>query len=336
MAQKSKNVRMARRLTAGLAAVSLASMLAACGSTAGGTATGENYPSRNVTMLVPYAAGGPTDISARALAKEMEKELEGTIVVENRPGASGITGLSETATSKADGYTLVLSTDDSFVQSVKRKTPYTFDSFTPITGVFMQPYLLVVPKDSPIKTYTDIASQPRLTYAVTGWANPTHVNQAALYGSLGLDSTAIPFDGAAPAAQAMLGGQAGISMLDSQAVMPYIKSGDLRAIAALVPDAKRLEFLPEVPTFDELNVNTDDLSLTMYGLAAPAGLPEEIVAKVREAALNARQAESFTSFSQDNYMPLLSEEEAKDWYEILKAKSSATKAVMDEYKITTK
>lgn len=333
MARKN-DLRIARRVTVGLSAVALVGVLAACGSTAG-SETGQGYPSRNVTMLVPYAAGGPTDISARSLAKEMENELDTTIVVENRPGATGITGLSEVATSKADGYTLVLSTDDSFVQSVKRKTPYTFESFTPITGVFMQPYLLVVPKDSEIQEYSDLSSQKQLNYAVTGWSNPTHVNQAALYGSLGLEATAIPFDGAAPAAQAMLGGQTAISMLDSQAVMPYIKSGDLRAIAAFVPDGKRLDFLPDVPTFEELNVNTDDLTLTTYGLAAPAGVPEEVVTKVREAALNARQAESFTTFSADNFMPLLSDEEATKWYETLIAKSAATKAVMDEYNITT-
>ncbi|WP_431710602.1 Bug family tripartite tricarboxylate transporter substrate binding protein [Glutamicibacter uratoxydans] len=322
------------RWAAALGSLTLATTLAACGGSSSAGGADADFPTRDITMLVPYAAGGPTDISARALATEMEKELDTTVIVENRPGASGITGLSEAASAKADGYTMVFSTDDSFVQSVKRTTPYSFESFDAVGGVFTQPYLIVVPSSSEITNVEGLRKAGKLNYAVTGWANPTHVNQAAIFGDLGLDATAIPFDGAAPAAQAMIGGQTDVAMLDAQAVMPYIKNDDLRVLAVLTADGERLDYLPDAPTFEEAGLPVDNQTLTMYGIAVPTGTDEAIVSTLKEATNTARVSESFTKLSEDNYMPLLSEEDAANWYTLLQEKSASTVQVMKQYNIT--
>lgn len=322
------------RLAAVAGSLTLTAALAACGGSSNAGTAEADFPTRDITMLVPYAAGGPTDISARALASEMEKGLDTTIIVENRPGASGITGLSEASNAKPDGYTMVFSTDDSFVQSVKRTTPYSFESFDSVGGVFTQPYLIVVPSNSNIGTVEDLKSASSVNYAVTGWANPTHVNQAAVFGDLGIDATAIPFDGAAPAAQAMIGGQTDIAMLDAQAVMPYIKNDDLRVLAVLTADGERLDYLPEAPTFEEAGLPVDNQTLTMYGIAVPAGTDGAIAKSLQEATNTARSSESFTKLSEDNYMPLLSEEDAANWYTLLQEKSDSTVQVMKQYNIT--
>lgn len=322
------------RLSALAGSLVLITSLAACsGSNAAGSPEA-NFPTRDVTMLVPYAAGGPTDISARALATEMEKELDTTVIVENRPGASGITGLSEASSAKPDGYTMVFSTDDSFVQSVKRTTPYSFESFDAVGGIFTQPYVIVVPSSSEISSVEDLKSSGPLNYAVTGWANPTHVNQAAIFGELGIEATAIPFDGAAPASQALIGGQTDVAMLDAQAVMPYIKNKDLKALAVLTADGQRLDYLPDVETFEEAGLPVDNQTLTMYGIAVPAGTDDAVVKTIKDAANTARESENFTKLSEDNYMPLLSEEDAANWYDLLQEKSASTVKVMEQFNIT--
>lgn len=328
--------KMPRAVFAAAAVATLA--LTACGG--GGTGSSSNagagnFPTREVTMVVPYAAGGPTDISARTLAKGMETSLGKTVVVENRPGASGITGLSEVATAKNDGYTIVYSTGNSWEQSKLRQTPYTFDSFIPIAGVMTQPYLLVAGKDAKYKTWDAMtkATAP-ITMSLSGVGTTGHVNMEILFNQLGLKSQAVPFDGAGPAVQALVGGQTDVSLIDASVAMPFVKSGDLVVLGVMNPDGdKPLSYLPDAPTFESKGVDMAELSYTKYGVAAPKGTNEEVVKKLRDAVLASTSGDEFKKFSADTYTPLLTGEGESNWYKDVEAQADKTKASLDKFGI---
>lgn len=324
-----------RATVAGVAVVAGISMLAACSSTASstGSAADNEFPTKDITMVVPYAAGGPTDIAARALAKGMEDELDVTIVVENKPGASGITGLSELSAKKADGYSITFTPGDAFVQSELRTAPYTFDSFEPVAGIMTQPYIVVTSKDSGITSYEDLEKSDRLTYSVSGIGTPTHINTAILTEDLGVAATAVPYDGAGPAVQAAVGNNVSFAMLDASGVMPFIASGDLVPLAVLTTDGERLDYLPEVPSLSELDADVDNMTLTIYGVAAPAGLDAAVLETLRSAALAATESKTFAEFAKTNYMPMLDEETEAGWYDALKATAKATVASLKKFGI---
>ncbi len=294
-----------------------------------------DFPTKSVTMIVPYAAGGPTDISARALAQDLEAELGQTVIVENRPGASGITGLSEVATARTDGYTITYTTGDSFVQSELRQgVPYSFDSFVPVAGTITQPYVLVTGKDQGLDEFAALEDLASATYAVTGIGTPTHINTAQLFDQLGLEATAVPFDGAGPAVQALVGGQTTVAMLDVSVAMPFVNSGDLKALAVFTPDGEPLDYLEGVPTLADVDVDTSSMTLTVWGVAAPAGTDEAVVQVLREATLAAAEGANFQEFTQANYMPLLTAEAEAEWYENLKTTAKTTVAALDKFGIT--
>lgn len=292
------------------------------------------FPTGNVTLIVPYGAGGPTDISARALAKDLESELGVTIVVENRPGASGITGLSEVAIAKADGYTLTYSTGDSFVQSELREgVAYTFDSFEPVAGTISQPYILVSGKDG-AKDFAELTSKSRVTYSTTGNGTPTHLNTLMMFDELGVDSTQVPFNGAAEAVQALIGGQVDVGMLDASAVMPQITAGTLTPLAVVSADNQGLDYLPGVPALADLGIDTSSMTSTVWGVAAPAGTDAAVVEILRAAVLAAAEGKNFQEFTQANYMPLLSAEEEASWYTDLAKTAAVSKATLAKFGIS--
>lgn len=320
--------------------------LTACsqGTTGGGAAPsaggdapagGTDFPTGAVTMIVPYAAGGPTDISARALAQDLEGELGQTVVVENRPGASGITGLSEVATAKTDGYTITYSTGDSFVQSgIRENVPFTFDSFTPVAGTITQPYVIVAGKDAGVADFAALKKLPNATYAVTGIGTPTHLNTAMMFDQLGVTATAVPFDGAGPAVQALVGGQTTIAMLDVSIAMPFVKSGDIKPIAVFTPDGEPLDYLEDVPTLESVDVDTEDMTLTVWGVAVPAGTDQGVVDVLRDATLAAAEGAKFQEFTQANYMPLIPADLEPNWYADLKKTAETSKAALEKFGIT--
>lgn len=302
---------------------------------AGGADEAVAFPTGKITMIVPYAAGGNTDLSARALAKDLEAELGQTIVVENRPGASGITGLSEVAMAKTDGYTIAYSTGDGFVQSALREgVAYDFDSFTPVAGTITQPYVLVTGASSDITDIDALTSKPRATFAVSGIGTPTHINTMQMFDQLGMEATAVPFDGVAPAVQALVGGQTDVAMLDISAVMPFVKSDDLRVLGVLTPDGEQLDYLADAPTLESLGLDTSLMTLTQWGLAVPAGTDQAIIDTLREASLAALEGGSFVDFAEANYMPLLTVEAEKTWYEDLAATAEKTNQALKKFGIT--
>lgn len=322
-----------RASVAGVAVVAGLSMLTACSSPTADGAAEPDFPTKDITMVVPYAAGGPTDIAARALAKGMEESLDTTIIVENKPGASGITGLAEMSSKKNDGYTITFTPGDAFVQSELRSAPYTFDSFDPVAGIMTQPYIVVTSKDSGITEFDDLLSGDRYTYSVSGIGTPPHVNAAILGDDLGANFAVVPFDGAGPATQAAVGNNVSFAMLDASGVMPFIESGDLLPLAVLTSNGERLDYLPEVPTLNELDVDVDDMTLTIYGVATVAGTDEAVIEVLREAALEATTSKTFADFAEQNYAPMLDEETEATWYDSLKATAKTTVAALKKFGI---
>lgn len=298
------------------------------------TSAAVEFPKGNISLIVPYGAGGPTDISARALAQDLEAELGVTIVVENRPGASGITGLSEVASAKPDGYTLTYSTGDGFVQSELREgVPFTFDSFTPLAGTISQPYVLATSVEG-VADFSALSKMPRVTYSTTGNGTPTHLNSLMMLDELGIEATQVPFNGAAEATQALVGNQVDIAMLDVSVAMPQIESGALKALAVLTPDGEPLDYLKGVPTLDELGLDTSAMTLTVWGVAAPAGIDPAVAEIIREAVLAAAEGENFQKFTQANYMPLLTEEGEANWYVDLQKTAKTSKAALAKFGIS--
>lgn len=294
-----------------------------------------DYPTGTVTMVVPYAAGGVTDLAARVIAEGLTDELGQTFLVENKPGASGITGTSEVALADADGYTVEFSADAVWGSALYRsQVPYTIDSFDPITGVFMQPYVLVTSKDSRYRSFDDLEAADTATYAVSSIGGQTHTNAVLLFDQLGIEATAVPFDGAAPAVQAIVGGQTDFFFGDLAQVMPFIESGDLNALAVLNVDGEPVADLSDVPTLESVDIDTAEMTFPIWGFAVPAGTDPQIVSVLNDAMRKVIEGKAFTEFAAKNFYPLLEGDAATDWWELVTSNGETTKKVLADLGIT--
>ncbi|HYH29856.1 MAG TPA: tripartite tricarboxylate transporter substrate binding protein [Pseudonocardia sp.] len=291
-----------RLLAATLAA---ALMLAACGGQ--GSEEPEAYPSQEIRLIVPYVAGGPTDIAARALGKFMEGSLGQTVVVENLPGASGSTAYQEMLASDADGYTISMTALPTAVLNyLYNDVGYTKEDFAPIGVITQVPSALVVPAASP---YADLAalfdaarSDPALITVGTPGATNTHAAETRRITQLyGVPLTVVPFNGNQEVLTALLGGNTAAGFVNvSQDMLPSIESGQLRVLA--VGTEERLSYL-DAPTFTELGYPELTQSTTTFGVIAPAGTPQPVVARLEEA-LRAASADPATVQTLDErYVP---------------------------------
>lgn len=265
-----------RKLFKALAAVSALSLA--------GLAQAADWPEHPVQWVVPYPAGGGSDVIARVVASSMEKILGQTVIVENKPGAGTIIGASFIQGAKSDGY--VVGTADSgtlaFNPWLYSTLQYDPDKFTYIGGLARFPLMLAVNDDSPYKTVQDLIDAARrdpgkLTSSSAGAGSPHHLALEMFIQRAGVDITHVPYKGAAPAIQDLLGGQVSASFVDSAAGLSNIKAGKLRVLAVATP--QRLALLPNVPTMEEAGVK----NFTAYawqGLVGPSGIPDDIVNKL--------------------------------------------------------
>ncbi|CAB3930266.1 Bug family tripartite tricarboxylate transporter substrate binding protein [Achromobacter insolitus] len=277
-----------RRLLQGVAA-SVALTLA-------GTARATDaYPSKPVTIIVPYAPGGQGDVFARILAERLGTEFKQTFIVENRPGASGAVGSRLVLRAPADGYTLLLGQTGEIAVNPYAMKSVGYDplrEFVPVILVGDSPLVLAVPEKSP---YTDLgaliaaarAKPDSLAYASSGTATPGHLAAAAL--ALGTQTRMIhaPYKGAGQAMSDLLGGHVDFFFSSASAAMPHINGGRLRALA--VSSRERLGILPKVPTVSEAAVPDFQFSL-WGGFFAPLQTPAAVVEQLN-AKLNAILAE---------------------------------------------
>lgn len=255
------------------------------------------YPDRPITMIVPFAPGGPVDIIARILSTFMPQTLGQSLVVENRAGAAGNIGMGVAARAKPDGYTILMtSTAISVNPALFKNLPYDpAKDFIPISELVNAPNVLVVKPDSGINTVADLvarvkASPGTFSYGSPGAGTKSHLTGEQLKLRAGIDMVHVPFRGAGPAAQAVLANQIQIASVALAAAEPLIKSGDLKALA--VTGEKRWFSLPDVPTMIESGY-PGFVSDTFNALFVPAGTPQDIVdaiVKSSQAAMRRPEA----------------------------------------------
>lgn len=272
--------------TAGvLASVGIMSVaVVGCGNTAGAQ-SGAGYPSEKIRFIIPYAAGGPTDVTARALAPCLGKELGQSVVAENVAGGSGALGMQKLISSKADGHTVaIVSTGMTVLTPLVNGLDYSKDDITPIGVISHVPMNLVVGKDSPYKDAEAFiaaakANPGKLNIGVSGASTPQAIELQRLEEQYGVDITVVPFDGSAGATTALLGGHADAAFInDAPEVSDRIKDGSFKALA--VSSGERQKHLPDTPTLVELGYPDLTLAVTTYALAGPAGLPDEATSKL--------------------------------------------------------
>ncbi len=248
----------------------------------------EPFPSKPVTLVVPFPPGGPTDAMARTLAAEMKDRLGQPMIVENRAGAGGNIGADHVARAEADGHTLLFGTSGPLAinASLYRKISYDpTKSFAPVIQVGHLPNILVVHPSVPAKDARELvayakANPGRLSYASSGNGASSHLAGVLFNSVAGTDLQHVPYKGTGPALNDLLGGQVQMTFTDILTALPYVKSGKLRALG--VATAARSQALPEVPTIAEQGFAGYDVSV-FFGIVAPAGTPPERIARLNQA-----------------------------------------------------
>ncbi|MEG1767317.1 MAG: tripartite tricarboxylate transporter substrate binding protein [Comamonas sp.] len=243
-------------------------------------AQGGTWPEKPLRLMIPFAAGGNTDIVARLIAPELGKILGQTVVVENKPGASGNIAADFVAKAPADGYTLLMGTvgTQAINPSVYRKIPYdTLKDFAPVTLIASVPNVLVVNPSSGVHSVAELVDRSKgrnLTFASSGAGSSIHLSGELFKSITKLDMTHVPYRGSTLAITDLLGGQVGLMFDNLPTSLPFIQSGKLRALA--VTSAARLPQLPNVPTMQEAGYPHFELG-SWFGVLAPAGTPRAIV-----------------------------------------------------------
>lgn len=270
-------------------------LLALCAGAA--QAQAQAWPSKPVTLVVPFPAGGTTDVLARALAEKLQPALGQTVIVESKPGAGATLGADYVAKSKADGYTLLVgAVHHTIATSVYRKLPYDFQKdLAPITVIAQVPNVLVVNAATPAKSVAELvtllkAKPGQYTYGSNGNGTAQHLIGTQFQNLTGAELVHVPYKGSGPLATDLLGGQITMSFDTVTPVLPHIKAGKLRPLA--VTTAKRSAALPEVPTLDEAGLKGFDIG-TWFGVLAPAATPKEIVARLNAEMVKVIQSPEF-------------------------------------------
>ena len=246
-----------------------------------------SYPAKAITIIVPFAAGGNTDVKTRLVAKQMGEILKQPVIVDNRPGASGNIGIELLTRAAPDGYTIAMGSFGPLAVNPWIYPKINFDPKTlvPIILLEKSPLVLVVPADKPFKTVTDIVSAAKakpgaLNIANAGPGGAHHLSAELFESAAGIEMVGVPFKGGGPAATALLANQVDMMFEQTGAALPSIQAGKIRPIA--VTSAKRLSSMPDVPTFTELGYPQVTVSNWM-GYVAPKGTPPAVVEKLQAA-----------------------------------------------------
>ncbi len=249
------------------------------------------WPDKTITIIVPAAPGGTTDISARLLSEKMSKLLGQTVIVENKAGAAGIIGSQTLARAKPDGYTIGMGNvgPNAINYSLYKALPYKKADFAPITLAISVPNVLVVNADTPVKSVSELVaylkSNPdRRTFGSSGKGQSPHLSGEMFLQRIGQTAEHVPYKGAGPAVTGLLGGQYTFMIDNLPSSLPAIQSGKFRALA--VTGAERSAQLPDVPTMKESGIDNMVVN-AWFGLMAPAGTPADALDKLYAAAANA-------------------------------------------------
>lgn len=249
-----------------------------------------DYPSKPITVVVGYSAGGPVDTFMRALGQRLSEEWKQQIIVENKPGANEAIAAQTVAKAAADGYTLFISSEGPLTQNqfLYSKLAYSPErDFLPVSRLVTVPMALVVPTSLPVNTLQEFLSLAKkrsatkpLNYGSAGMGGVTHLPMAMLAKQHGLEMSHVPYKGAAPLLPDLVSGQVDAAFLAVSAVAPFVRDGKLKALVVSAP--ARAKALPQTPVFSETNV-ADVQADFLMGLTAPAGTPAAVADKIASA-----------------------------------------------------
>jgi tripartite-type tricarboxylate transporter receptor subunit TctC len=250
-----------------------------------GSASAQSWPSKTITIVVPAAAGGGIDLSARWVAAELTTALGKTVVVENKGGASGILGTQQVARAEPDGHTLLVTLSGFLVTSPALFNTLPWDplkDFAPVAMLWSSPHVLVVNKESPIKTLQELiahgrANEGKLTYGSPGVTSETHLGSELFAQLAKIKVTPVPYRGTGPAYNDLLAGQLGFFLNTMQQLMAPVQAGTVRGLA--LANATRHPQLPDIPTTAEAGLPGLEVD-SWYGIYAPAGTPRDIVERL--------------------------------------------------------
>jgi tripartite-type tricarboxylate transporter receptor subunit TctC len=251
-------------------------------------ASAQDFPAKPIRLVVPFPAGGPNDIIARVIGQRMSEITKQPVLIDNRGGQGGVLGTDAVAKAAPDGYTIAISSAGALAISPSmEKVAYdTLKDFAPVTLVATVPEMLVVATNVPARDMKELVAlakaQPgKLNFASSGAGSLPHLAGELLKLTAGIDIVHVPYRGAAPAINDLLGQQVQMAFLDLPVLLPHIKAGSLRPIALGAP--KRAPTSPDVPTTAEVGM-PDILIENWYGMLAPGGTPEPIVATLNRVA----------------------------------------------------
>jgi tripartite-type tricarboxylate transporter receptor subunit TctC len=249
----------------------------------------QGYPRQPIRLIVPFAPGGAVDQTARIIGTTLGEKLGQTLVIDNKPGASGSLGAGDLHRAKPDGYTLMLALDSQAVNHLTVKNlPFdTFKDFDYLSLLVTTPQVLVTRNDLPVKNLDELVAylkaNPKSSYGSAGTASAGHVNSAQLSLAKGLRTEHVPYKGAGPLLTDMLGGHIDYAFAGLSVMLPQIKAGKVRALAVSSPG--RSAMLPDVPAMNELIPGFE--YPTWIGIVAPPGMPPEVRQKILKAVREA-------------------------------------------------
>lgn len=304
-----------------------------------GTASTSEWPERALRMVVPFPAGGATDVVARIIAQQAGEELGKQIVVENKSGAGGTIGAGEAAKAAADGYTILLTTT-----STHSVSPHLFDNlpydaktdFTPVAHLGTAGTVLLVTPSLPVNSVQELidyakARPGELNYASSGNGTIVHLGTEAFMAQADIEMTHIPYRGTGQAMTDLMAGNVQVLMDAIPTGIPYVKKGQLKALAVTL--LERSTMAPELPTLDESGLPGFE-STTWFGVYTPAGVPEDRVAKLHEVFLRAVQNPDVVERLRTLGIEPAKDHTPADFAELVEADSARWKKVIEDGNIT--
>jgi tripartite-type tricarboxylate transporter receptor subunit TctC len=248
----------------------------------------QSYPTKTVRIIVGLAPGGTTDVFTRTLAQRLTEAWGQTVIVENRPGASGMIGAEAVAKAAPDGYTLLVSPQTSLAvaPALYGKAPYdTAKDFAPVSLLGSTPLVMIVHPSFPAKSFAEFVALAKkgtpLTYGSGGVGSSPHMTGELISAALGVKMNHVPYKGENPAIADTIGGQIPIMFGNLPVALPHVRSG--RVVALATTTARRSPLAPEIPTMSEGGIKDFEMA-TWYGMLAPAGTPPELVQKIQRDA----------------------------------------------------
>lgn len=260
-----------------------------------------DFPTEPIVVTLPWAPGGSSDLTMRAIADILGPKLDQPVQVVNREGANGTIGLAEAVNARTDGHDVVFGASGAFTaQPHMRDIQYEADDFKGIVGLTYEPILLAVNADSDWETLDDLIAEKDtgrvIKFGHSGAGGFPHVTQAAFFGQAGIEAESVPFEGAGPAVAALLGGHIDTVAAHPAELIPHAESGEFRILGIF--SSERFDDLPDVPTFQEKGF---DLNMSVWKfLLVPKGTPDEIVAELRSIFTDAINDPQYKEFLENN------------------------------------